>query len=103
MHGTFEEGHSHATTHLLLPVPAGDVLAHRVEALPVTVFNRLKRGQFSVRDELDLHGATAGQAETALRHLASQYPYDNYAETFESGTRRRNALLRGFLDVRAAH
>ncbi|PZP63318.1 MULTISPECIES: Smr/MutS family protein [Pseudoxanthomonas] len=50
-----------------MPIGAGDVLAHRVEALPVTVFNRLKRGQFSVQDELDLHGATAGQAETALR------------------------------------
>lgn len=34
---------------------------------------------------------------------ASRCPYGNYAETFESGTRRRNALLRGFLDVRAAH
>ncbi|SEL84010.1 DNA-nicking endonuclease, Smr domain [Pseudoxanthomonas sp. GM95] len=50
-----------------MPIGAGDVLSHRVEALPVTLFNRLKRGQFSVQDELDLHGATAGQAETALR------------------------------------
>ncbi|WP_284784394.1 hypothetical protein [Corynebacterium rhinophilum] len=43
-----------------------------------------------------------------MSHLDEVYAqvdaaYGNDAETFESGTRRRNALLRGFLDVRAAH
>ncbi len=52
-----------------MPIGAGDVLSHRVEALPSPVFNRLKRGQFSVQDELDLHGATASQAEALLRHF----------------------------------
>lgn len=52
-----------------MPIGAGDVLSHRVQALPAGVFNRLRRGQFSVQDELDLHGATAAQAETALRQF----------------------------------
>ncbi len=33
------------------------------------LFQRLKRGQFSVQDELDLHGATVVQAETLLRQF----------------------------------
>lgn len=51
------------------PVQAGDVLSHRREQLPPRLFNRLRRGQFSVQDELDLHGATALQAEGLLRQF----------------------------------
>ncbi|WCE04180.1 Smr/MutS family protein [Pseudoxanthomonas sp. JBR18] len=52
-----------------MPIGAGDVLSHRVEALPASIFTRLKRGQFSIQDELDLHGATASQAEALLRQF----------------------------------
>ncbi|MEL1265203.1 Smr/MutS family protein [Pseudoxanthomonas putridarboris] len=51
------------------PVAAGDVLSHRRDTLPARSFQRLKRGQFSVQDELDLHGATALQAEGLLRQF----------------------------------
>ncbi|KAB0536581.1 SMR domain protein [Xanthomonas citri] len=51
------------------PLEAGDIASYRRENLPSRVFQRLKRGQFSVQDELDLHGATAAQAESLLRQF----------------------------------
>ncbi len=51
---------------------AGDVLSHRRDALSPRAFQRLKRGQFSVQDELDLHGATALQAEGMLRQFLAE-------------------------------
>ncbi len=51
------------------PLEAGDTASYRRENLPARMFQRLKRGQYSVQDELDLHGATAAQAETLLRHF----------------------------------
>ncbi|MFT4255723.1 MAG: Smr/MutS family protein [Pseudoxanthomonas sp.] len=51
---------------------AGDPLGYKRDALPSHTFNRLKRGQFSVQDELDLHGATALQAETLLRQFMKE-------------------------------
>jgi len=60
------------------PLSAGDVLSHRRDALPPRAFQRLKRGQFSVQDELDLHGATALQAEGLLRRfLAEAHAHDH--------------------------
>ena len=57
---------------------AGDVLSYRREALSPRAFQRLKRGQFSVQDELDLHGATALQAEGLLRRfLADAQAHDH--------------------------
>lgn len=47
----------------------GDALSYRHARLPGRTFQRLKRGQFSVQDELDLHGATALQAESLLRQF----------------------------------
>ena len=51
------------------PLEAGDVASYRRDALPPRLFQRLKRGQYSVQDELDLHGATAAQAEAMLRQF----------------------------------
>ena len=51
------------------PLDAGDVASYRRENLPARMFQRLKRGQYSVQDELDLHGATVVQAETLLRQF----------------------------------
>lgn len=48
---------------------AGDVLAYWREGLPARMFQRLRRGQYSAQDELDLHGATAAQAEAMLRRF----------------------------------
>lgn len=51
------------------PLDAGDALSYRRDNLPPRMFQRLKKGQYSVQDELDLHGATAAQAETLLRQF----------------------------------
>jgi DNA-nicking Smr family endonuclease len=51
------------------PLEAGDVASYRRENLPARMFQRLKRGQYSVQDELDLHGATTTQAEVLLREF----------------------------------
>ena len=48
---------------------AGDVLSHRVESLPPATFQRLKRGELSAQEELDLHGLTATQAQSLLREF----------------------------------
>lgn len=52
-----------------MPLEAGDVTSYRRDNLPPRMFQRLKRGQYSVQDELDLHGATAAQAESLLRQF----------------------------------
>lgn len=51
------------------PLEAGDTASYRGDNLPARMFQRLKRGQYSVQDELDLHGATVAQAETLLRQF----------------------------------
>lgn len=51
------------------PLEAGDTASYRRDTLPPRMFQRLKKGQYSVQDELDLHGATAAQAERLLRQF----------------------------------
>lgn len=51
---------------------AGDVLAWRREAVPPRILQRLRRGQYAVQDELDLHHADARQAEALLREFMRQ-------------------------------
>ena len=46
---------------------AGDALAYRRDELPVRTWQRLKRGELSAQEELDLHGADARTAEALLR------------------------------------
>lgn len=48
---------------------AGDSSSYRRANVPAHVFQRLKRGQFSIQDELDLHGANVTQAESLLRQF----------------------------------
>lgn len=48
-------------------VGAGDPLSYRAEALPMNAFRRLRRGELSAQEELDLHGLTAVQAQNLLR------------------------------------
>ena len=46
---------------------AGDVLAHRTPRLSASAWQRLKRGELSAQEELDLHGLTATQAQALLK------------------------------------
>ncbi len=50
-----------------MPLEVGDALTYRGDHLPPTVFQRLRRGEIAVQDELDLHGADARDAESLLR------------------------------------
>lgn len=56
----------------LSALAAGDTLSYRHASLPATVFQRLRKGRFSAQDELDLHGATAVQAQRLLRQFLSE-------------------------------
>ncbi|KRG67880.1 Smr/MutS family protein [Pseudoxanthomonas dokdonensis] len=53
-------------------VQAGDVLSYRRDKLPARLMQRLRRGQFSAQDELDLHGASMQQAEALLRAFLAE-------------------------------
>ena len=62
----------------LEPLAAGDTLSHRRDALPARAFQRLKGGQYAAQDELDLHGATAAQAEGLLRRFLADAALHEY-------------------------
>jgi DNA-nicking Smr family endonuclease len=51
---------------------AGDALSWRDERTPPRTFQRLKRGEIAVQDELDLHGADTRQAQDLLRAFIAQ-------------------------------
>lgn len=50
-----------------LDVETGDELALRRPGLQDTAFRKLRRGQYRVEDELDLHGMTLPEAKHGLR------------------------------------
>lgn len=54
------------------PLEAADTASYRRDHVPGRLLQRLRRGQFSVQDELDLHGATAAQAEAMLRQFLAE-------------------------------
>ena len=51
---------------------AGDALSYRRDEVPGRVLQRLKRGQYAVQDELDLHAADAVRAEAMLRAFLAE-------------------------------
>lgn len=46
---------------------AGDALSYRRDSVPPRTLQRLRRGDYAVQDELDLHHAQAAAAESMLR------------------------------------
>ena len=49
------------------PLEPGDALAWKQDVLPARAWQRLRRGEISAQEELDLHGADARTAEALLR------------------------------------
>ena len=49
-----------------LDVESGEELAFRRDGVAITVLRRLRRGDYAVRDEIDLHGMTQDEARAAL-------------------------------------
>ena len=57
---------------------AGDQSSHRQPQVPHRILQRLRRGQYAIQDELDLHGATAQQAHRLLREfIADAHAHDH--------------------------
>jgi DNA-nicking Smr family endonuclease len=52
-------------------VGAGEALSHRRSGVPESVLRRLKRGEYPIEAELDLHGMTLTQAKRALHGFLS--------------------------------
>jgi DNA-nicking Smr family endonuclease len=52
-------------------VGAHDVLSHRRPGVPETVLRALRRGDYPIEGELDLHGMTLNQAKRALHGFLS--------------------------------
>jgi DNA-nicking Smr family endonuclease len=48
---------------------AGDEAAFRRAGISENVFRQLRRGRFSIEDEIDLHGMTSREAKQALREF----------------------------------
>ncbi|GGK10255.1 Smr/MutS family protein [Luteimonas terricola] len=53
-------------------IERGDVISHRREQVPPRTFRRLAQGLYAAQDELDLHHADAGTAETLLRRFLAE-------------------------------
>ena len=53
-------------------VETGDELLFRRAGVPARVLERLRRGEFAVEDEIDLHGLIAVEAREALRAFLSE-------------------------------
>lgn len=51
---------------------SGDELVFRREGVQLGVLRRLRRGEYRVQAELDLHGLTAAQAQQVLREFMSE-------------------------------
>ena len=56
----------------LAPIDAADVLEFRRDHVPEKTLRQLRRGQFSVQDELDLHHLRAADAERLLKTFLNQ-------------------------------
>lgn len=54
------------------PLEAGDALAFRRDDISARTLRRLARGDYAIQDELDLHRASAAQAEAMLRAFLQQ-------------------------------
>jgi len=52
-----------------LDIQPGDSLQHRQPGVPETALRRLRRGDFRIDGEIDLHGLNVLQAEEALREF----------------------------------
>jgi DNA-nicking Smr family endonuclease len=49
-----------------LDVESGDELGFRRDGISESVLRRLRRGEYAIRDEIDLHGMTQDEARAAL-------------------------------------
>jgi DNA-nicking Smr family endonuclease len=60
-----------------LDVESGDELGFRREGISESVLRRLRRGEYAVRDEIDLHGMTQDEARAALGAFLAEAAHHN--------------------------
>ena len=53
------------------PIPGAEVLSYRQSGVQESVLRKLRRGEYRVEGEIDLHGLTAAQGGRALRAFLS--------------------------------
>jgi DNA-nicking Smr family endonuclease len=58
-----------ATPPAGLDIQPGDSLQHRSPGVPEAVLRRLRRGDYRIEAEIDLHGLVAAEAEAQLREF----------------------------------
>lgn len=60
-------------------IASGDILEYRAPGVKESTFRRLRRGQFHIHDELDLHGHSVAAAKAAVRDfLAECHQHDRH-------------------------
>ena len=55
-----------------LDVESGDEILYRREGVPGQLLRDLRRGRFTIEDELDLHGMVAAEARHAVREFLAE-------------------------------
>jgi DNA-nicking Smr family endonuclease len=73
---------------------AGDHSSHRQPQVLHRILQRLRRGQYAIQDELDLHGATAQQAHRLLRDFIADARSTAMAACASSTARAINRTAR---------
>lgn len=61
-----------------LDVESGDDLRYRRTGVPESVLRRLRRGEYAIRDEIDLHGLTQDEARGALSAFLADARHHGY-------------------------
>ena len=84
-------------------VDTGEELLFRSSRISEQVFKRLRRGAFSIQDELDLHGLSVAEAKSVLRDFISECADHNrgcvrvvHGKGLGSG--RRGPVLKGHVN-----
>ena len=65
---TITDGLKHGPFHVS-DLGSGDEIHYRCEGVKKSVFEKLRRGQYMIQAELDLHGLTILRAKNALRNF----------------------------------
>ena len=85
----------------------GDVSSFRRDEVSTRVFSRLKRGEFAVQDELDLHGLRLEAAQALLREFLRQVSAEGLGCVRIIHRKGRNSdgvpVIKNFVDQHLRH
>lgn len=85
----------------------GDVSSYRRDEVASRVLSRLKRGEFAVQDELDLHGLRLDQAQLLLREFLRHVTAEGFGCVRIIHGKGRNSegipVIKNFVDQHLRH